>query len=166
LELNNVGGLVPTEVVRVARDLTSTDASVRTRAAWSLLEPGVLDCAWNSRRTRRAVLANDIPITDDLSDRLATAASILDRLPELRRDSDMRVRVAAKEASLLLRAWEDIDTGRTQRPLLEGVPVKSLAILRVYRDDRSHWLRPVMRFAKRVSAALWVRLPLRRKRRS
>jgi hypothetical protein len=151
-------GLVPQRIVRLARDLASVDANTRSLAARSLLSPGVLDHAWNSARTRRAVLANELPVGKEVSEELDAGASILDRLRELHADTDMRVRVAAKEASLLVRAWEDIEAGRTPRPLLEGVPVRSLALLRVYRDVRSYWLRPLVRVARRLGAALYVRL--------
>jgi hypothetical protein len=156
---------VPAVVLRVARDLQSTDPRVRSRAIWSLLKPGPLEWAVMCQETLRFAGANAVVLPEEISGRAVLVASILDRLPELQRDPDMRVRVAANEVSTLVRAWEDIEAGRAERPLLEGVPVMSIGVLKVYRDVRSHWLMPLLRLAKRLGATLYARLPRRAKTR-
>jgi len=158
--------LVQAVVIAAARGLASTDPGVRSRAVWSLLNPGILDYAWNSARTRTIARVNDIPLTDEISGQLAAAASILDRLPELCSDPDIRVRVAADEVSLLLHDWDDIETGRVERPVFEGVPIRSLAVYKAYCDTRSHWVGPLVRSAKRLGAALFVRLQFASRRRA
>ena len=158
MDVANPPSPVPREVVQTARDLSSHSGAVRSRAAWRLLRAGVLEHAMYCARTRGALAANQISAPAHTIDDLEICASILQKLSELQKDPDMRVRVAANEVARLVEAWEAIESGKVERPSLEGVPVQSVSVLRVYLDMRSHWLRPLARSVNRIWAAMYTRV--------
>jgi len=145
---------VPPEVVQVARDLASPNSSLRSRAAWRLLKPGMLDHAISCEETRRALLTNDIPVAAATIGEIELCASILQQVPRLRSDSDIRVRLAATEANHLIEVWKAIESGKVEQPYIAGVPVQSISVLQVYLDIKSHWVRPTARLLKYVWGAI------------